>query len=537
MIASTGAGSAWCVSVLATLPSQVTPMSFDRRIVVTGRSNQGCRFSSGAEVEAQLRAGAPWTMNRDIPDVSGWRDLVAAPEEVSECLKRRIADGRCPMHQTIVPLPKPGSNELRKVVWMDPFDELQYRILAGRMAGKMEEIVQRYGEVFSHRIIKVQPAWSVRHHQQAWRRFNKRSNKLLSKASCRAMGTFDIRHYYPSITPDKVASVLTSIGIRDEDIYQLDYFLNRLKELDAPSGLPIGAESSGLFGNIMLIEIDKALAPLVIGHTRFSDDSRVFLYDESMWDKIFEIYKVTADGLGLQMNESKSALYMKDSGAADQVINNERIDYLIASSTDGNVDPATAVDEIESQIQSDEPDFRIINFGLGVLIKYQSGLGLSVLHENPKIFEETPVNTGRYLCTLAAHGRFKTLIDHDWIVEIAATFSSGRSIAAQIHACRVAERLGVNKKHGERFAEVALSGGGNRNIPLRAWAAKAWGASEAYRPRAAVDHATDIGDFLLRRAFVLTIDPEASTDKNRQKWCRHLSVREPDLKPSLARLR
>lgn len=504
---------------------------------MTGRSNQGCRFPSRAEVEAHLRAGAPWTMSRDIPDVSGWSDLVAAPEEVRKCLKRRIADGRCPMHQTVVPLPKPGSNELRNVVWMDPFDELWYRILVGQMVDKMEKIIKRYAEVFSHRIIEVQPAWSVRGHQQAWRRFNKRSNKLLNKASCRAMGTFDIRHYYPSIAPDKLASVLTSIGIRDEDIYQLGCFLNRLEELDAPNGLPIGAESSGLIGNVMLIEIDKVLAPLVIGHTRFSDDSRVFLYDEAMWDEIFEIYKATANGLGLQINESKSCLYMKDSGAADQVINNERIDYLIASSTDGNVDPEIAVDEIESQIQSDAPDFRIINFGLGVLIKHQSGLGLSVLHENPKIFEETPVNTGRYLYTLAAHGKFKTLIDHDWIVDIAATSSSGRSIAAQIHACRVAERLGVSKKHGERFAEVALSGGGNHNVPLRAWAAKAWGASEAYRPIAAVDHATDIGDFLLRRAFVLTIKPSDSTGQNRQRWSRHLKIREPDLKPSLVRLR
>lgn len=490
-----------------------------------------------AEVEAHLRAGAPWAMSRDIPDVAGLTDLVVAPKAVRQCLKRRIADGRCPMPPAVVLLPKPGSNELRKVVWMDPYDELWYRILIGRMVGKMEENIQRYAEVFSHRIVKSQPAWSIRCHQQAWRRLNKRSNKLLNKTNCRAMGTFDIRHYYPSIAPVKVASVLTNIGVPDEDIYQIDHFLNQLEELDAPSGLPIGAESSGLIGNVMLIEVDKALASLVIGHTRFSDDSRVFLYDESMWDEIYEIYKATAFGLGLKMNESKSSLYMKDSGAAAQVINNERIDYIIASSIDGNVDPETAVDEIEAQIQSDEPDYRVINFGLGVLIRRQSEVGLSMLHDNPKIFEETPVNTGRYLYILASHGKYKQLIDRDWIVDIATTSSSGRSIAAQIHACRVAERLGVSKNHGERFAEVALSGGGDHNVPLRAWAAMAWGASEAHRPRAAVDHATDIGDFLLRRAFVLTIDPEASTDKNRQKWCRHLSVREPDLKPSLARLR
>ena len=502
-----------------------------------GKSSQGCRVPGSTVVSAHLRAGVPWAKNRDIPDVAGWEDLVAAPEEVSECLDRRIADGRCPMPPSVVPLPKSGSDELRKATWMDPFDELWYRISVGRMVGRMEETIQRHAEVFSHRIIEAQPAWSVHCHQQAWRRLNNRSNKLLSEARCRAMGTFDIRNYYPSIAPDKVVCILTSIGIQDEDIHQLDYFLNRLKELDAPSGLPIGSESSGLIGNIMLIDIDKALAPLVISHIRFSDDSRVFLYDESMWDEIFDIYKATAGGLGLKPNESKSDLYMKDSDAAAQVINNERIDYLIASSTDGNVDSETAIDEIESQIRSDSPDLRIINFGLGVLIRHQSGIGLSVLRENPKIFEKTPVNTGRYLYKLASHGKLKMLIDHDWIVDIATTYPSGHSIAAQIHACRVAERLGVSKDHGERFAEVALSGGGNRNIPLRAWAAMAWGASEAYRPRAAVDHATDIGDFLLRRAFVLTINPEASTEKNRQKWCRHLSAREPDLKPSLARLR
>ena len=62
-----------------------------------GKSSQGCRVPGSAVVEAHLRASVLWAMNRDIPDVYGWKDFVAAPEEVRRCLRRRIADGRCPM--------------------------------------------------------------------------------------------------------------------------------------------------------------------------------------------------------------------------------------------------------------------------------------------------------------------------------------------------------------------------------------------------------------------------------------------------------
>lgn len=517
---------------------------------MTGRSSQGCRFPSGAEVEAHLRAGAPWTMSRDIPDVDGWKDFVAAPEAVHECLKRRIADGRCPMPPSVVSLPKLGSDELRKVTYMDPYDELRARILLGGMVDQIEASLHGNAEVLSYRVIdnalawsacSLRLAWSVCSLQKAWSKFRNRSIELLNEASCNAMGTFDIRHYYPSIAPDMVASMLTSVGVPEDKVNLLEQFLSDLTKMGGPPGLPIGPEFSGLIGNVMLTGVDRALAPLVLSHVRVSDDSRIFVRGESAWKEAVEVYREETGNLGLSPNESKSFLYTKASGDALREIENERINYLL-DYVQETIAPEVAADEIESQIKSDAPDWTVINFGLGALIRHQSMAGLSVIYENPSILYKTPTQAGKYLFTLASNGGCRKIIDQDWLVEQATSpfqdrSSVGKEIAGKIQACRVAERLGVGDRHGKLFEEVAMTNDSNRDIPLKAWTAKAWGASSAHRTATAVDHAASVGEFLLRRAFALTIKSSDSTERNRQKWYRHLSVREPDLKPTLARLR
>ena len=50
-----------------------------------------------------------------------------------------------------------------------------------------------------------------------------------------------------------------------------------------------------------------------------------------------------------------------------------------------------------------------------------------------------------------------------------------------------------------------------RHVPLRTWAATAWGSSRAHRPGRAVDYACEFGDFSVRRAFAATIPTDAST--------------------------
>ena len=504
-------------------------------------SSQGCWVPDRSEVEAHARVGAPWTMSRDIPDVAGWQDLIAAPKETYECLERRITDGRCPMLPSVVSVPKLGSDELRKFTCLDPFDELWSRILLGKMVDPIEASLQGSAEVLSYRIVGDVPAWSVCSLKKVWPAFRNRSIKLLNQANCRAMGTFDIRWYYPSIAPDKIALMLARIGVRQDVVCSLERFLSDLIELGGLPGLPIGPEFSGLIGNVMLTGVDQALAPLVLAHVRVSDDSRVFVSDESAWEEIVGAYMEEASRLGLSLNEPKSSLYMKASGDALREIKNERIDYL-RECGQGTLDPEIAADEIEAQVKSDSPDWTVINFGIGALIRNQSTTGLPIIYDNPSILQKTPTQTGRYLLSLAANGKCKKFIDRDWLIQYATEpfkdrSSVGKEIAGKIHACRVAERLNINKNYGKLLEELAMANDCNRDIPLKAWAAKAWGSSSAYRPETAVDHADSVGDFSLRRAFVLTIKPSDSTGQNRQKWIRHLNIREPDLKPSLARLR
>lgn len=479
--------------------------------------------------------GAPWTAARDIPDVAGWSDLVAAPEAVHERLLRRIEDGRCPTASPTVTLPKPGSLELRKLTWMDPFDEVWMRILVGRMVASIDASLDIAAEVFSYRLESSIPAWRLMDHRTAHRLRRARGAELLAQDHCKGVGTLDVRHYYPSVTPDSLAGMLATTSAAPGATALLCQFLARLQPLGMPQGLPIGPEASGVLGNVMLIDVDRELSPIAGAHIRYTDDSWVFLEDACLWEEVVQTFEAAAARVGLGLNRAKVAFHAKEDGAADDALSSGRVDSMIAAAG-GYVPPEVAAEELEHQLSLPEPDWTAIRFGLGALAREASTAGLELIYANPELFIEAPVNTGDYLMALARQKRSRGRIDRDWIVGFATSMADGRSIAAKVHACRVAHGLRVGRAHGNQLGDVAMSAAHPRNVPLQAWAAAAWGTSEAHRPGAAIANARHVGELPIRRAFALSVKPESSSQRKCRRWARGLSTVEPDLIPTLKAL-
>lgn len=475
--------------------------------------------------------GAPWAESRDIPDVAAWRDLVDAPDEVHRRLSRRIEDDRCPTVSPTVTLPKNGSDELRSLVWMDPFDELWMRILVGRTVAAVDRRLDDSAEVFSYRLSSTYRGWRLEKHQNAHRARRARGEELLNRAGCVGVGTLDIRQYYPSVDTASLANAFASTSAAPGAVELVCDFIDRLPKLGMPAGLPIGAEASGVLGNLMLVHVDAELKPLVQAHIRYTDDSWVFLDRGTQWPDLLRVYEQQTARIGLVPNMLKSAFHEKEGRTAEDALFSGRADSMLAAGG-GIVRAEEAREEIENQLEDDETDWTAIRFSLGALMREPSPAGLQMIYSNPLLFQEAPRKTADYLMVLCNQG-YGAKVDRDWLVATATDPPTGRSMASKVHACRVLKRLGVGKNHGKSLENLALSESRPMNVPLRAWGAAAWGESEAHKPGLAIDYASSAGELPVRRAFALTVKTHHSSDQRRRKWASHLVQREPDLSPTV----
>ena len=212
---------------------------------------------------------------------------------------------------------------------MDPYDELWYRVLVGRVITSVERALKGPAEVFSYRVESTVPAWRLVDHRTAHRLRRERGKELLHRASCKGIGTLDVRHYYPSVVPTALADVLAEASAAPGAVALICRFLEALPMLGMPHGLPIGAEASGVLGNAMLVGVDRALSSVAQGHVRYTDDSWVFLDDPASWGEVVARYGDAAGAVGLALNPNKVQFLAKEDGEADDVLSNGRVDSMI----------------------------------------------------------------------------------------------------------------------------------------------------------------------------------------------------------------
>ena len=493
----------------------------------------GAHLPTLDEVKANLRAGAASAGSSDLPDVLAWSDLCAAPELVHQRLLTRLREGRCPALAGDFPYPKLGKDEQRRMTFLDVYDSLYFRIIAGRVATAIDRALGP--DVMSYRLEHDAPAWSCRDIKQAFQLRAQRGAQLLADRRCTALMITDIRNYFPSISPDLMTEVLEHIRAPAGAVSLLEGFLRELETVGAPRGLPIGPEASGLLGNVAMLPVDDAVAFSVIGHVRYTDDSWLFLRSIGDWRAAFEQYREAASWCGLDINTAKVGIHAKADGSAERAMHHERIAYLTSGDA-GFRPPDWVAEEFRDRVASERPDWALCGFLLGGLRHHRHTGALAPICDDPAVMRELPRQAGAYLTTLAADKQARRAIDRDWLMEHATGPRRPREVAGRLQVCRAASRLKLGRAHGRKMEGLATDPELQRHVPLRTWAATAWGSSRAHKPERAVDFACEFGDFSVRRAFAATVSADASTPRKRSFWRRKLLGAEADLAPTLAPL-
>lgn len=493
----------------------------------------GAHLPTLTEVQANVRAGAAAAGSSDLPDYLAWSDLCAAPELVHQRLLTRLREGRCPALASDFPYPKLGKDEQRRMAFLDVYDALYFRIITGRVAAAIDAALSP--DVMSYRLERDQSAWSCRDIKEAFRLRTERGAELLANRDCTALMVTDIRNYFPSITPELLTEVLEHIRAPAGAARLLEGFLRELGTVGAPKGLPIGPEASGLLGNVAMLPVDDAVAFSVVAHVRYTDDSWLYLRSIGDWQSVFEQYREAASRCGLDINTAKVGIHAKADGSAERAMQHERIAYLTSGDA-GYRPPEWVAAEFRDRVAAEQPDWALCRFLLGNLRVHRHTGALASIYENPSVMRELPRQAGAYLGELAVDKQARRLIDHDWLTEHAAGPRRPREVAGRLQTCRAASRLKLGKAHGKQMESLATDADLQRYIPLRTWAATAWGSSRAHRPGRAVDYACEFGDFSMRRAFAATVPVDASTPRKRSQWRRRLLAADADLAPTLAPL-
>lgn len=160
--------------------------------------------------------------------------LQLAPELVHERLISRSQEDRCPSVAHTFPLPKTGRDEVRKMAWPHPYDDLLLRIVVGRVALAVEAALGT--DVFSYRLADGPPAWSVRHERESFWLLRKRARELYSAACCNAIAVADLKNYYPSIGPSILTDALRQANAPPGAVKLIGEILRDLKLMGTPSG-------------------------------------------------------------------------------------------------------------------------------------------------------------------------------------------------------------------------------------------------------------------------------------------------------------
>lgn len=90
------------------------------------------------EIAETSLAAQNWAANvRDLPDPVGYKDFAARPDLTAERILERHRTERFPFEVHMFPLRKSGG--LRRISWLDPFDDLTLRVFVGRLTPELEQ--------------------------------------------------------------------------------------------------------------------------------------------------------------------------------------------------------------------------------------------------------------------------------------------------------------------------------------------------------------------------------------------------------------
>jgi hypothetical protein len=383
-----------------------TDTIFDRR-------EPGGLLPGRGETIPALKVARSWARSRDLPDPVGYADLAAQPELFHEQLIERIRQHRFPIGAARYPLPKPGG--IRRLTWLDPYDDIGLRVLVGRMTAMLKKACHR-DQIFSYPLASTGAGWSTVPYRLAQNHRREHGISLLNDPRCRALGVFDVADYYASIDVELLASQLLEHNAPLGAVSALRATLKHLTESAGVTGAPIGFEGSGPLANLYLLPADDVAAGTRLGFVRYTDDSWLFLRELEAWDDARAEYQARLAELSLRLNETKSKVYDTFWDDASGVIRHGLLD----SHTEGDtkrISTDAAVEVLNAA--TEEPDWQAFRFAMGALKSDQDPRGLDHLESHPELFDQEPRIAADYLTQLAKKPAARRRIDPEWVVDLA----------------------------------------------------------------------------------------------------------------------
>lgn len=479
---------------------------------------------SDDELWANALAGAGWARTRDLPDPVGWQDITFNQDVTVGVIRGRLADGIAPAAVHCMPLPKPGGDGLRQVTVCDPFDDVVFRSLVGRLAADID--LGLSDSVLSYRLIEFGPGWRTRNHRYGDEDRRAELGARLSSPDFGGLGLLDVRQYYPSITLGPLAAGLSDLGCSDADVAAVVAYLRYWQEVWGVQGVPIGPEASGLLGNVFLVPADAQLHNLGVPFSRYTDDFRLWLPGPTWWPGVRDAMLETFASLGLDANPTKTRHYETAHGARLQLLNNDLDTLRLILKVDGAVGLRMTRDLFDQECAKTKPDRRRLAFLLGVLRNRTDPHGLVAALDNPQLLQVDPRSWGRYFVRMHGHG----LLDVEWALDIAISDLSPQTAAVSYRVLDAVRRRRVSRDLGRRLRDFAREPG--RFVPVRSMAAEAWANSDDWKPGAAAEAAMAASDAQHRRALVLTLR-HVEAGPTRDRALRRLRVVAPEVRPAV----
>lgn len=491
------------------------------------RRAPGALVPTRSEVANALSASSEWATERDLPDPVAHADLISNAGLVHHRLVERARQERFPLAADRYPLPK--SRGARTLVWLDPYGDIALRVLVGRCSAAMRRACG--GDIFSYRLETDGAGWRTLTPQQATQLRRARGQRLLRDQSCGALAVFDVKDYYASIDLDLLENQLRDIRAPEGATEVLIKALRALADESSIRGLPIGFEGSGPLANVYLMAADKVHAHARVGLVRYTDDSWLFLRRTAEWEAARSEYVALLSALRLELNAEKSDVYDRAWDDAEGVISNALLDYVTGGGSK-RLSAAEAAELLDGA--AEDKDWRTARFALGALKSYNDPRGVEFLEREPDAFDHLAKTAADYLIALSHGGASsRSSVHATWLAELATRSGDARTLAGQLHACRVlANGPRVSKGIGSRLYDLAVSPKeGQARVPLQTWAAFAWSRSEHWKAGRAMEAVRDKGSFSLRRSFVLGC--AARPLGKHATHLRRLTKLEPDLGPTI----
>jgi hypothetical protein len=208
------------------------------------------------------------------------------------------------------------------------------------------------------------------------------------------------------------------------------------------------------------------------------------------------------------------------------------MDYAIDPS-EGRIPPDVSYDMLLSSTVVSHEDWRLAKLALSNL--RGSPLAIQYLLSRPALFIEMPSHVGSYFLAIAENSKLrKSYLDPESFSEWIGERGGQRQEAARLQACRVLGQFRTRMRTiYAALLDVAMAGA-SEPLPLRCWAAHAWGKLGPHKPTEAIDLAEASNELMLRRSFIRAL-PRGSVDQSRkvQAGCERLAKLEPDLAPTL----